>query len=492
MPSVAGAPPSPGHLLPLPDNDETPLGRPAGGRRRRLLPRSSIEKNRDPPEHHDFAAAAPARCAAAACCVRSAPQPLRVLPVWGAGAAFMAGAPPARASAAELTAVRPQPRRGRRLPRLRGRVRARTQRRRRPGQVGAAVLRRRGADLPRPLVLARPPRRPRRAHLADRLPAAHLDLPGDDDRRPEPDLRHPRPRRSPRSAGRRAGRSPSRASSRRAAATTSSSSTGSTPASCRGRCRSASAASPTGSFRSSAHCASTERRRTPTMARALPSRLGPPRPDPGLALGLDHLDRRRARRRPGARLPAVDRHQQPGAVRAPLRLAVLGQRRRWRACWCSVIVVAAVRLLLRVSRGRFGSRLLLKLAAIFALVGVVPGVLIYTVSYQFVSRSIESWFDVKVEGALDAGLNLGRGTIDSIVADVGTKTRLAAERLGEASGAAEPIAARAAARAALGPGGRHRRQRRAEPDHHRQQPLRADAGAHRRRSCCARRRRSAW
>src|SRR4051812_15218668 len=106
----------------------------------------------------------------------------------------------------------------------------------------------------------------------------------------------------------------------------------------------------------------------------------------------------------------------------------------------AVIVIAGARLLWRVSHGRFGSRLLFKLAAIFALVGVVPGVLIYTVSYQFVSRSIESWFDVKVEGALDAGLNLGRGTIDSIVADLGTKTRLAAERLSDASGAAEPIA----------------------------------------------------
>ena len=78
-----------------------------------------------------------------------------------------------------------------------------------------------------------------------------------------------------------------------------------------------------------------------------------------------------------------------------------------------------MRLLWRVARGRFGSRLLLKLAAIFALVGILPGVLIYAVSYQFVSRSIESWFDVKVEGALDAGLNLGRGTIDSIVTDLG-------------------------------------------------------------------------
>ena len=105
-----------------------------------------------------------------------------------------------------------------------------------------------------------------------------------------------------------------------------------------------------------------------------------------------------------------------------------------------VIVVAGIRLLWRVSRGRFGSRLLLKLAAIFALVGVVPGLLIYTVSYQFVSRSIESWFDVKVEGALDAGLNLGRGTIDAIVSDVATKTRLAAERIGESASAPEALA----------------------------------------------------
>jgi nitrogen fixation/metabolism regulation signal transduction histidine kinase len=103
----------------------------------------------------------------------------------------------------------------------------------------------------------------------------------------------------------------------------------------------------------------------------------------------------------------------------------------------AVIVVAGVRMLWRVSRGRFGSRLLLKLAAIFALVGILPGVLIYAVSYQFVSRSIESWFDVKVEGALNAGLNLGRGTIDTIVADLATKTRLAAERLGESPASAE-------------------------------------------------------
>ena len=105
-----------------------------------------------------------------------------------------------------------------------------------------------------------------------------------------------------------------------------------------------------------------------------------------------------------------------------------------------VIGVAAVRLVLRVRRGKFGSRLLLKLAGIFALVGFVPGLLIYTVSYQFVNRSIESWFDVRLASALEAGLNLGRGTLDSLVSDLAKKTRDAAERLSAADSMPQPLA----------------------------------------------------
>jgi nitrogen fixation/metabolism regulation signal transduction histidine kinase len=96
-----------------------------------------------------------------------------------------------------------------------------------------------------------------------------------------------------------------------------------------------------------------------------------------------------------------------------------------------VIGWVAVRLVRRLRQGKFGSRLLIKLAAIFALVGVVPGVLVYFVSYQFVSRSIESWFDVKVEGALDAGLNLGRATLDSLSDDLAVKTRAASSQLSQ-------------------------------------------------------------
>ncbi len=105
-----------------------------------------------------------------------------------------------------------------------------------------------------------------------------------------------------------------------------------------------------------------------------------------------------------------------------------------------VVGIAAVRLFLRVRRGRFGSRLLFKLAGIFALVGVLPGLVIYTVSYQFVSRSIESWFDVRVEGALDAGLNLGRATLDAASNDLARRTRSAAERLGESGATPSTLA----------------------------------------------------
>jgi nitrogen fixation/metabolism regulation signal transduction histidine kinase len=96
-----------------------------------------------------------------------------------------------------------------------------------------------------------------------------------------------------------------------------------------------------------------------------------------------------------------------------------------------VVAWITLRLVLRVRQGRFGSRLLVKLAAIFALVGLMPGLMIYVVSYQFVSRSIESWFDVEVESALAAGVNLGRATLDTLAADTANKTRQAATQLAE-------------------------------------------------------------
>ena len=55
----------------------------------------------------------------------------------------------------------------------------------------------------------------------------------------------------------------------------------------------------------------------------------------------------------------------------------------------------------------FGTRLTLRLLVRFALLAVVPGLLVYAVSVQFLTRSIESWFDVKVDAALEGGITLG-------------------------------------------------------------------------------------
>jgi nitrogen fixation/metabolism regulation signal transduction histidine kinase len=105
-----------------------------------------------------------------------------------------------------------------------------------------------------------------------------------------------------------------------------------------------------------------------------------------------------------------------------------------------VILSLGVRLSLRLKRRRFGSQLMLKLAAIFSLVGFLPGLLIYAVSYQFVSRSIESWFDVRVETALNAGLSLGRTALDTLAEDLAHKTRSAANSLAGSSDAGAGLA----------------------------------------------------
>lgn len=79
----------------------------------------------------------------------------------------------------------------------------------------------------------------------------------------------------------------------------------------------------------------------------------------------------------------------------------------------------------RLRKGKFGARLMLKLAFTFALVGLLPGLVMYVVSYQFVVRSIESWFDQRVEGALQAGLSLGAGTLDNLTLDLISQARAA-------------------------------------------------------------------
>jgi nitrogen fixation/metabolism regulation signal transduction histidine kinase len=94
-----------------------------------------------------------------------------------------------------------------------------------------------------------------------------------------------------------------------------------------------------------------------------------------------------------------------------------------------VIGYLLVRLALRYRAKEFGTALTARLVLMFALMAIVPGTLVYTVSVQFLSRSIESWFNVKVDTSLESGLNLARATLDAMLQDVASRTRLMAHDL---------------------------------------------------------------
>lgn len=89
-------------------------------------------------------------------------------------------------------------------------------------------------------------------------------------------------------------------------------------------------------------------------------------------------------------------------------------------CWVTILVVRLVR---QIRRRQFGARLTTRFAFVFAIMAVVPGVLIYVISLQFMAKSVESWFNVKVDSALESGLSLGRASLSSYVQDLNTRAR---------------------------------------------------------------------
>lgn len=90
----------------------------------------------------------------------------------------------------------------------------------------------------------------------------------------------------------------------------------------------------------------------------------------------------------------------------------------WTAVGIGILILGLLaellrRLITRLRRGLFGSRLMARMALVFIALAVMPAALIFFVSVQFIERSVESWFDLPVERALDSGLSLARVTLDS-------------------------------------------------------------------------------
>ena len=97
-----------------------------------------------------------------------------------------------------------------------------------------------------------------------------------------------------------------------------------------------------------------------------------------------------------------------------------------------VIAFQIFKLLQNVKKEITGSRLTLRLVMSFALMGVIPVLIVYLVSVNFLTKSIESWFDVKVESALEGGLTLGQKTIGILMEDIELKGKSIAYSIGNA------------------------------------------------------------
>ena len=97
-----------------------------------------------------------------------------------------------------------------------------------------------------------------------------------------------------------------------------------------------------------------------------------------------------------------------------------------------LITIQIAKLLHNVKREIVGSRLTMRLVLSFATVVIIPVTIVYLVSVSFLTKSIESWFNVQVESALQGGLSLGQKTLDILLKDIELKSKSMAYSIGAA------------------------------------------------------------
>lgn len=90
-----------------------------------------------------------------------------------------------------------------------------------------------------------------------------------------------------------------------------------------------------------------------------------------------------------------------------------------------LIVIQVFGLYQKARKKVIGIRFTLRLLISFGLMAVVPGFIVYLVSVNFITKSIDSWFNVKVEAALEGGVNLGQSALVTLL----NETRIKAESM---------------------------------------------------------------
>ncbi|MDX1434797.1 MAG: HAMP domain-containing protein, partial [Gammaproteobacteria bacterium] len=86
-------------------------------------------------------------------------------------------------------------------------------------------------------------------------------------------------------------------------------------------------------------------------------------------------------------------------------------------------------LLRQVNRGEAGARLTIRMVAVFVILSVTPVLVVYYFSLQFLHRGIDSWFDVRIERALDDALELSRTALGVRMRELLSHTEVVASDL---------------------------------------------------------------
>ncbi len=86
-----------------------------------------------------------------------------------------------------------------------------------------------------------------------------------------------------------------------------------------------------------------------------------------------------------------------------------------------------------------GTRMTVRMIAMFTALSVTPVLIVYFFSLDFLHRGVDSWFDLRVEQALDDSLELSRLSLDTRMRELLKQTDQMAEEISEISDAEMPF-----------------------------------------------------
>lgn len=79
-----------------------------------------------------------------------------------------------------------------------------------------------------------------------------------------------------------------------------------------------------------------------------------------------------------------------------------------------IVTAMVIKLVRAYSQKRYGSRMTARIAGTTAFIALIPTSVIYLISHAYINRSIDSWFDVRVEAALDSGVSITRTILNQL------------------------------------------------------------------------------